>query len=415
MMVTDPDFGSPVVRITDWNTDPALPAAGRSFVSDVSGAAENIWNIDSTLFLVQAIGASGYPFSFDPTSMQASRMYVANYPSTGGFRLSQGGFWSRTDANVLYTSSGTVLSKYDFSDRTNPPTAQVVFDFASTPNCLPAGFNETWSTRGGVSGGDTVFGMAFSNSGDQGTGVYAVAYKPGSGCSMLNTQTGQVTGDWGDTGTITIPDRWTIHNSKVSLDGNWLMVSPSTCLSSSCGAGPYFWQIGTTTVNYCGEGKRCSGHVTVGYTHIMNNPTTGVQVFRLFSDPTPVVLNPIIPPGLETPLDEHPSWNNANPVDSVPFFASFWSPITPFPAPWYNEISGIAVDGSGAVWRFAHNFITTKSQNFPTEYGIGSVSQDGRFFLWSSDWMGTLGSQSGAQTCTVGTDCRGDVFTVELR
>lgn len=28
-------------------------------------------------------------------------------------------------------------------------------------------------------------------------------------------------------------------------------------------------------------------------------------------------------------------------------------------------------------------------------YGIGTVSQDDRFFIFSSDWMGTLGSQTG--------------------
>jgi len=416
-IVTDPDFGNPIVRITDWNTDPGMPANGRQWISAASASSnENIWNLNSTLFIVQAIGAAGYPFSFNPTTMQASRLYVTSHPSTGGLRLSDGGFWSRSDPNVLYTSSGTVISKYDFSDRVNTPSPQAVYDFTSSPHCLPTGFQATWFARGGVSAGDTVFGMVFSDRGAQGTGVYAVAYKPGSGCTLLNTQTGQVTGDWGTTGTIGIPDRWTIHNSKVSLDGDWMMVSPQNCMSSSCSAGPYFWQIGTTTVNSCGQGKRCSGHATEGYSHFINNPNTGDQVSRLFSDPSVVAeLTPILPPGLQTPLDEHPSWNNADPADSLPFFLSFWSPITPFPAPWYNEITGVAVEGSGRVWRFAHNFITTKSQIFCTQYGIGSVSQDGRFFLWSSDWMGTLGSQSGAQACTVGQDCRGDVFVVELR
>jgi hypothetical protein len=418
MIATDPDFANRIVRVTDWNTDPAMPADGRTWVSASSGSSnENIWNTDSTLFIVQAIGAAGYPFSFNPSTMQASRLYVASNPTNGGLRLnSGGGYWSRTDPNVLYTTSGTVISKYDFSDRTNVPSPQVVYDFTSGKHCLPAGFTATWFARGDVSSGDAVFGMVFSNNGSQGTGVYAVAYKPGSGCTMLNTQTGQVTGDFGSAGTINITDRWTIHNAKVSLDGNWMMISAQNCTSSSCSAGPYFWQIGTTTVNSCGQGKRCGGHMTLGHTHYINNPNNGDQVSRLFSAPTTVEeLSPIIPPGVAAPLDEHPSWNNADPADSLPFLLSTWSPTTPFPAPWYDEITGVSVDGSGKVWRFAHNFITGKSQIFCTEYGIGSVSQDGRFFLWSSDWMGHLGSQSGAQTCTVGKDCRGDVFVVELQ
>ena len=79
-----------------------------------------------------------------------------------------------------------------------------------------------------------------------------------------------------------------------------------------------------------------------------------------------------------------------------------------------SEILAVS-PGSGTVTRLAHTFGTGQSQRFTTKYAIGSVSQDGKFFLLSSDWMGTLGSESGAPTCTIGTDCRGDVFVVELK
>jgi hypothetical protein len=419
-IVTDPDFGNRIVRITDWNTDPGLPSTSRSFVSAASGSAdENLWNLDSTMFILQSLGDWGYTFTFDPATLQATRMYTSSYASTGGLKLSNGGTWSRVNANILYTWGGTVISKYDFSNRTTPPSAQQVYDFTSSRNCLPAGFSVTWTSAGGVSAGDTVFGMAFSNTGIQGTGVYAMAYTVGKGCTVLNTQTGQVTGDWGTTGTINIGDRWTIHNAKISKDGNWLIVVPTTCLSSTCSTGPYFWQIGTTNVSSCGDGKSsgqmCGGHWTEGYTHWINNYDNGKEASRPFSDPTAFQeLNSVIPTGIQPPLDEHASWNNADPADSLPFFLTYWSTTTPFPAAWYNEITGVAPDGSGKVWRFAHSFITAQSQIFSTSYGIGSVSQDGRFFLFSSDWMGTLGSQSEASTCTIGTDCRGDVFIVEL-
>jgi hypothetical protein len=419
-VVTDPDFGNRVVRITDWNTDPGQQPSNRSYVSASSGSAdENLWNVDSTLFIVQSLGDSGYPFTFDPSTMQASRMYVASSPSTGGLKLPSGGMWSRADANMLYVANNASIFRYDFSDRNNPPSPQLVFDFTSSRACLPAGFDVTWQSKGGVSAGDTVFGMAYSSTGDQGTGIYAVAYKVGSGCTILNTQTGQVTGDWGATGPIDIKDRWTIHNAKLSKDGNWLIVAPQGCTSSSCSQGPYFWQIGTTHVSSCGDGKtggqRCGGHWTEGYSHWMNNNDNGKQVIRPLSQPTAFdELTSTLPPGIRVPLDEHASWNNADPADSLPFFLTYWSPITPFPAAWYNEITGVAPDRSGRVWRFAHSFITAQSQIFSTSYGIGSVSQDGRFFIFSSDWMGTLGSQSESPTCKVGRDCRGDVFVVEL-
>jgi len=414
-VVTDPDFGNTIVRITDWNTDPGLPDASRSFVSASSGSAdENLWNVNSSLLVVQSIGDASYPYTFTPSTLQAARMYVASFPDTGGLKISGPGNWSRVDPNLLYTTSGSGIYKYDFADRKNPPTPQLVYDFKESHHCLPAGFSAAWRSKGGVSDGDAVFGMAYA-SGIQGTGIYAVAYHVGKGCSILNTQTGEVTGDWGATGTINIPDRWTIHNVKLSKDGDWLIVAPQTCLISNCSKGPYFWQIGTTNVSSCGDGKHCSGHWTEGYNHWVNNNDTMNQVMRPLPEVKTVQeLTGILPSGLQAPLDEHLSWNNADPGDSLPFFITTWSPIRPFPTAFYNEIIGVAPDGSGKIWRFAHNFITSRSQNFSTTYGIGSVSQDGRFFVFSSDWMGTLGSQSGRSNCTVGENCRGDVFVVRL-
>jgi hypothetical protein len=419
-IVTDPDFGNRIVRITDADTDPGAPwTYARSFVSSSSGSAdENLWNTDSTLFLIQSVGGAAYPFAFDPSTLHGARLYLSSYPSTGGMKLSDAGTWSRVNSNVLYTSSGTAIDKYDFTDRTNPPAAQRLFDFTSSHNCLPAGFSVTWSARGGVSAGDAVFGMAYSNNGAQGTGVYAVAYKVGSGCTILNTQTGHVTGDWGATGTVDITDRWTIHNAKLSKDGNWLIIARTSCLSSSCSDGPYFWQIGTTNVSSCGVGGKCGGHWTEGYSHWVNNDNSPLsnQVIRSFAESTlRTFLTVRFPIGITTPFDQHQSWNNADPADSVPFVSSTWSSVSPFPAPWYDEIIGVATDGSGITWRFAHSFITGRSQRFSAAYGIGSVSQDGKFFIFSSDWMGGLGSEAGARACTIGENCRGDVFVVELR
>ena len=418
-IVTDPDFGNRIVRITDANTNPAAPTKNITFVSTTTGSADdNLWNIDSTLFTVQDTWADTYVYSFDPNTLQASRLYAANFPATKGLMLSNSGNWSRVNSNLLYTDDGTLLNKYDFTDRSNPPSAQVLYDFTSSPNCLPRGFKPTWSTKGGVNGDDTVFAMAYSNTGYQGTGVYAVVYRVGSGCSVLNTQSGQVRGDWGANGTINIADRWTIHNVKLSKDGNWLILESTTCSSSNCAQQPYFWQVGTTNVTFCGEGGSCGGHFTEGYSHWVNNDNSPMsnQVIRSFSQAASIRnLTNSFPAGIMPPFDQHQSWNNVDPSDTLPLFAVTWSTTTPFPAPWYNEIIAVAADGSGKTWRFAHSFITTRSQRFSTQWGIGTISQDGRFFIFSSDWMGKLGAESGAANCTIGTNCRGDVFVVELK
>lgn len=418
-IVTDPDFHNRILRVTDAHTNPDPTFVNRTFVSAGSGSAdENLWNVDSTMFVVQDTGSNTYPFSFNPATLQASRMYISNFPSTNGLMIASSGTWSRVNPNLLYTFTKTFIHEYDFTDRSNPPSAQTLYDFTSSANCLPAHFTDTWSVNGGVSDDDTVFGRAFSTTGGQGTGIYVVVYKVGSGCSFLNTQTGQVSGDWGAKGTINIPDRWTIHNVKLSKDGNWMIITPTQCTSASCSTGPYFWQVGTANVGSCGQGGLCSGHFTEGYSHWVNcnNSPMGNQVIRSFSEPTSthsIGIN--LPQGIVVPLDQHQSWNNVDPQDSLPIFSTTWSNLSPFPAPWYNEIIAMAPDGSGKTWRFAHSFITARSQRFSTANAIGTISQDGRFFIFASDWMGTLGSESGAASCTIGKDCRGDVFVVELR
>lgn len=197
-IVTDPDFGNRIVRITDANTNPKASFKNRTYSSASSGSAdENLWNLDSSLFVVQDSGANTYPFTFNAATMQAARMYVSSSPDSNGLVIPYAADWSRVNGNLLYAFSGTAISKYDFSNRSTPPLPQPVYDFTSSSNCLPLGFAETWKSKGGESSDDTVFGVAYSNAGGQGTGVYAVAYKVGSGCSMLNTRTGQVIGDWG--------------------------------------------------------------------------------------------------------------------------------------------------------------------------------------------------------------------------
>jgi hypothetical protein len=238
---------------------------------------------------------------------------------------------------------------------------------------------------------------------------------------MLNTRTGQVSGDWGQTGQVanwvgmTSPTGFTIHNVKLSKDGQWLIIAatPSSC----SGCGPFFWQIGTTSVNK--PSGSLSGHWTEGYSHWVNNSGSpfGQNNIRSFASPgASIGIIKSIPANLVPPLDQHPSWNNADPSDSAPFFVStaFWGKSLPVLTAWWNEIIGVS-PATGTVTRFAHSYITGKSQRFSTQFGIGSVSQDGRFFLVSSDWMGTLGSEAGSSGCSIGTDCRGDVFVIELK
>jgi hypothetical protein len=119
--------------------------------------------------------------------------------------------------------------------------------------------------------------------------------------------------------------------------------------------------------------------------------------------------------------DNHLSWQNANSSDNNPYLYS--SDPAAITYAWDQEIVGQSTDGSGKVWRFAHTFATYQSPYFSTSDAIGSVSQDGKFFIWSSDWSGQLGdcgsnnacTSGQSNTCVIGTSCRGDVFVVQLQ
>jgi hypothetical protein len=424
-IITDPDFNNQIVRITDANTNPNL--VNHSFQTTTSGSADqNIWNMNSTLFVIGDDEGGLNPYSFNSLTMRASRLYVSTFSATGGLRIgSQSGAWSHTVATLLYykDETGPAIDSMNFSSLITPPNPTVVYNFAtSSSNCLPSTFNggTTWGSDVGTSANDTVFGGAWSDSGGQDTGIYATVYKVGSGCRWYNTQTGEVGGDWGPAGSIGLPDSYTIHNARISKDGNWLVIDNAGCLNISCTGGRYYWEVGTTTVMVCAGNDNCSGHFTEGYIHWVNDPNEMVSEIRNFSDPDgPYELVKGNPFGLAPPWDTHQSWNNVNSTDTTPVFETTASPTTPFPAAYYNEILAMAANGSAKVWRFCHSFITgplpDNSYNFDAQYGIGSVSQDGHFFIFTSDWISTLGSNSGESICTAGVDCRSDVFVVKLK
>ncbi len=76
--------------------------------------------------------------------------------------------------------------------------------------------------------------------------------------------------------------------------------------------------------------------------------------------------------------------------------------------PWENEIVCVETDHKESkVWRFAHTFST--AQNGFWSSPRGNVSQDGRFYMFTSDWEDQFG------TAGTASQFRTDVFIVELK
>jgi len=442
-VIADPDFGNPIARCTDGNTDPSLP--NNTFDTSAGGAAwVNRFNTNDTILYVQERGGAGVPLLFNATTMQCSRMYPDNpsYSATGGLRIAGiGTNFSYSNPNWLYvwnSTGGTArIYRYDFSNYTSSgsPTVTLIADFIAdsgdgftgTPgNCLPSNFATKFTGHDGPSNDDTLFTAVYST-GPQDTGYYVVVWKVGSGCRVYNTSTGTVSGDWGPMGPVSVytgnsstpdspTDEFYIHAISVNLTGAYAIISNGGCVAgntsclSTLGTSPYFWQIATTSVGKLSG--MTGGEGAFGWNDFLNrfNSPLGQYAIRPFTAlGSPHAVVNTLPSGIAMGLTGHSTWVNDNSTDSLPFFDSLNYPLyynTGFPSAWTNEIIGVFPDGS--TLRFAHNFITKSNLQFSTNYAIGSVSQSGKFFMQSSDWVGTLGSLSGSSSCRWGYDWLAD-------
>jgi hypothetical protein len=207
-------------------------------------------------------------------------------------------------------------------------------------------------------------------------------------------------------------DEFYVHSIFVNLTGAYALITNGSCVSgnTSClntsGATPYIWQIATTSVGKISG--LMGGEFAFGWNDYVNRDDDpggqyAVRPFTALGSPHSVINT--LPHGIVDGLAAYPSWVNDNSTDSLPFFDSLDYPLhynTGFPSAWTDEIIGVFP--SGNTLRFAHNFISKSNAQFSTNLGIGSISQSGKFFMQSSDWVGTLGSTSGSSSCLWGYD-----------
>jgi hypothetical protein len=417
------DFGNPICRITDGNT-----YSNSSMIVPGGGSGdENSFNRDSTLFVLQSNGLRPFVYSFDPAAMQATLKYsgpTLHLPRGGNFSYVQESIYYST-ANAAGTSYGTLLQQSDFSSST-APTPTTLFDFSSSANCLQAQGNApTWADPPDVSKDDQTFSAGYSYSGDQGTGIYAVAWNRSKGCIMLNTQTGQVTSDpgWGVSGYVcgTPPctaETFRLHNVKLRKDGKEVIVANQACFTTCTnGLSPYGWDLTNplTLTPLAPTGTSGGGHWTDGYTEFVNNNGTPQgEWFRRTVPSAPLAIVSNFPTGITGTFDAHSGWGNVDLAETAPFFVTttVGNADPTYAFGWQNEVLGI-FPTTGIVKRFAH-CNNLSSSTFNAWNCIGSTSQDGRFYMFTSPWNNTLGSTAGLTTCTPGTtgDCRGDAFVV---
>ena len=438
-IVTDNLSNARIVRITDGGSDPtkanpttcAPATAGSSFVANYSGNdTDQHVNADSTLLAIGRV-AGGYHciVPFNVTTMQAGTPLAYKVMSK---QLS----WDHSNPKVLYAlEDNHILNKYDFSVDPNQPAVTTLYDFTAAGNCLAGALNGTiqYTSVFQSSADDQTFTFGASDTGGQDTGALVVSYRIGAGCRVYNTWNvtdagippSTIIGDWGATGTPSF------HNSANTLesfklhevfpfgDGNWTVVGGIGCTGvNDCSADPpYFWNVPTLNLIAASVG----GHFCPGYRlfpHGSGTPAGQIETLTTANPPSGTNLIPaanLPDPGVQQSM--HCSWNNTGSSDNLPLFASFstagnttgvvaanGSASTPFAGPYNNEIVGYPTNNpsSAKLLRFGHNYASGLNPLFQSQFATGSVSTDGRIFVFTSDWMGGLGDAAGNNTCVLG-------------
>lgn len=401
-VLRDPNFGSRILRVTEPASDPQH--LGQSFHSPSSGE-QNPWNATTTQFYVGDGSGNLFLYDFDSSSMsvRGRGRLNADWRSEPQF--------SFTQPNILYgiATQRAVFQQYDLSTH---KTTEV----ANPSRCTRLKSSD-YGFDVSVSADDQRFAGVFGPRQDLSPLVYL--YDRKRGCRWYNTETGEVGGQWGPAGKVTLPDRFTIHDARLAKSGDYIEI----VAAGRADTGPYIWEAATVNVTPClkGEVYQCLGHHALGYSHFIN-PTNRTHpadfVVRPLSDLKGVrhlVAN--LPPLLSLAewFDDHVSWNYITPDDNTPACFSTYrlsNPTTPgapllVDGPWENEIDCVETDGKAStVWRFAHTYSSGKNGFWSTPRG--NVSLDGRFYMFTSDWQGELGQGRDEKPRT-------DVFIVELR
>jgi hypothetical protein len=397
-VVTDPVFGSRILRATDSRTPSGSP--GPSFHTP-SSSEQNAWSSDGRKFYVEGQGGHFFIFDFDPAS------FLSRYTGLDLSSLMKTeAEFSFANPDVIYgwdRSGSPRFLEYNFSTK----KVSVLHD----PNkCVKAGGN--WHGLDiSVSGDDQRLMGVFGP--EQDLDPYVYIYDRKQGCRWYNTSTGEIGGEWGPKGQSSVGKTFLVHNARISKSGGYVAIAPS-------GMALIIWNVDTLEAKSCSHDDPdwCGGHRALGYSHMIN--VAG------YKDSMNLLIRPVdklpsfsqlidLPDQVEWHVAKHLSWNNANPSDTAPVCLSTYrddNPVGPglplrVDRAWDSEILCVSVgEESNRVWRFAHDYTTARNGFWSTPRG--NVSQDGRFYIFTSDWENTLGEagKNGYRT---------DVFVVELK
>ena len=400
VVFTDPDFGSMMVRATDASTN--FKGPGTFLRTEGSGHASE-WSADTKKFYVEGRGGQDLVFAFDPLKMAVSSLPQASSSQSFLLPLRPGPSFSLVDPDLIYGTAEpdtlTIVS-YRFSSGVSAPVLDT--RTCGVQPALGSGPGVVSDDDVSLSEGDNR--ISISEGGPQfGKHMFVIVYDKTLGCRWYNTQTGLIGGQWGPSGTATVGNNFLIRHARLTRSGNYVRITTNSLAW-------YIWDLATLNVVSCP--LDCGGYGSIGYNSYVSAPGKLDDmnfVKRPLSDPSQIA--PLVYPLPSTGWEQeaHFSWNNVDVNDSTPVCASTYNyeGDSTIDQPFAGEILCIETDGlASTVWRFAHDRATYVKPYFHTQ-PLGTISPDGRFFLFTSNWDDQLG---------IGTDGtpRSDVFIVKL-
>jgi hypothetical protein len=422
---TDPAFGSKILRVTDANTRPA--SQGISFRTP-SASSQIAWDMASKYFYVTSTDGTILVYSFDASTMTATRV-----PGSGDGGLQLNFYvepqFSSSKASVLYGISGVgnlrTIYQYDLSAGTYTP----VLDLDTVVSGLSGYVGDIMT-----GGTPTENLMTFFGGGSQDQ-HYLLLWSPIGNLGarkVINTLTSTINGV-----ATTIPLNFKLHAAVIDRSGRYVFLYPTAVdlAAPRYASQAYVWDTSTDIVTAITSGGADGGPAALPGGH--GAPGFGVSVnhdcctssawdaaqwqFRSLATPliTRDMINPILTPQ-EVYLSDHATWANAQPDVLVPIISATYrfaasQNTTPWRA-WDDEIIAIETDGASSsnVWRFAHHRSNIGSDSNPDNQYFWyeprpSVSPDGRWVIFTSNWEKTLGTD-----VRDGGTARQDVFLLRL-
>ena len=396
--ILDPAFGSRILRITGPNTQ--ANALNTPFHGPADAFVPN-WNADSTMFWVYGNGGV-IPFRFDAALLQASRLPKAGDPS-GGLLLDFEGPFSYRKPNIMYGAKADLtVFEYDFASAQKT----TIFKAGATVRGASGG-----ASMPSVSDDDSRLCVAFS--GTQGTYQYIVVLDRPSGFrTVLDTQNSRLNGH-----PTVLPLGFGVQTAHIDRSGRYVVITKGA--GSTTATPSLVWDVATGLIaeirNNLGGTETSGFGVSInesGYSGAFYEPMD--YVIRSL-DPGQVGATEFLIDSAQTHTPHLPigtgyfSWNNAHAAAKVPIVGTHYrKPQDDSQArrAWDDEIIAVATDGSSRIWRFANHYSIFDGSNY-WDAPRGSVSQDGRWYLYTSNWGKDLGTTPNGQA-------RQDMFLVEL-